>query len=95
MLGCSKRYYLQADSLLNVAYSQLRSKMNATEKEALKEEQLIWLKKRDNYFRQQNEKFRRKFKEGEWGSDMAMITYSEQADFVKERVVELLKQKCQ
>jgi len=91
MLGCSKMYYLQVDSLLNVAYNQLRFKMSGSDKESLKKEQLAWLKKRDSYFKQQNLMFQRKFEEGEWGSDMAMITYSDQAGFVKERVVVLLK----
>lgn len=91
MLGCSKSYYFQMDSMLNVVYNKLRASLSQSEKDSLKKEQLNWLKKRDLYFEKQNKEFREKAQSGEWGSDMAMITYDNQAEYVKDRVIILIK----
>ena len=91
MLGCSKRYYYQMDSMLNVVYNKLKASLSQSKKDSLKKEQLNWLKKRDLYFEKQNKEFRYKFQSGEWGSDMAMITYDNQAEYVKDRVIILIK----
>ncbi|MBI3883014.1 MAG: DUF1311 domain-containing protein [Sphingobacteriales bacterium] len=91
MLGTARKHYLRMDSVLNVAYNQLRKTLNPTEKEALKKEQLGWLKKRDTYFKKQENIFQHNIKTGEWGSDMYMVTYEEDADFVEARVRELIK----
>ena len=93
MLSCSKRYYFQMDSVLNVVYVSLRKAMTDTEKETLKKEQLKWLSSRDAYFKKKDAEFSKNFQSGEWGSDMAMITYGDKADYVKERVVELINKK--
>ena len=91
MLGCSKHYYFQMDSMLNVVYDKYRATLNNAQKAVLKKEQLNWIKKRDIYFKKQNKEFQHKFKSGEWGTDMAMITYDNNAEFVKDRVIVLLR----
>lgn len=92
MLNCSKNFYLQMDSILNVVYNKLRRNLNPKEKEVLKKEQLSWLKDRDIFFKKQNIEFEKKFNGGEWGSDMYMITYQNDAEFVKKRVIFLMSQ---
>lgn len=91
MLKCTRDFYLQMDSMLNVVYNKLRTKLNTSEKDILKKEQLTWLKKRDVYFKKENQKFQQKFDSNEWGSDMYMIIYEEEAEFVKGRTIVLLK----
>jgi uncharacterized protein YecT (DUF1311 family) len=91
MLGCSKKFFAQMDSVLNVAYKSLRNGLSEQKKAALKQEQLQWLKKRDAFFKKSNQEFQKKYSTGEWGSDMAMVTYGDQADFVKQRVIQLIK----
>jgi uncharacterized protein YecT (DUF1311 family) len=90
MLKCTKEFYFQMDSMLNIVYNKLRTKLNTTEKDILKKEQLTWLKKRDAYFKKENKKFLQKFNSNEWGSDMYMIIYEEEAEFVKGRTIVLL-----
>jgi uncharacterized protein YecT (DUF1311 family) len=91
MFGCSKRFYFQMDSMLNIAYNALRSALPPEGKAALKEEQLAWLKKRDIYFKKQNASYRKNVKSGEWGPDMYMVVYDMDAEFVKERTINLFK----
>lgn len=44
---CSGRDFEREDKLLNKVYGELRSKLDATEKEKLKNVQVAWLKYRD------------------------------------------------
>lgn len=79
------------DSILNQVYNTLKSQLNVTEKERLKKEQKAWLKRRDVFIAKQNKEFLMKQKKGEWGSEMYMITYENDAEFVKERILILIK----
>ncbi len=47
----SNLLYSKADSLLNLAYQNLRNSCNEEQKENLKDDQLIWLKRRDILFK--------------------------------------------
>jgi uncharacterized protein YecT (DUF1311 family) len=91
MRNCSYKYLNQSDSLLNVAYKNLRLKLTSEEKEKLKKEQLIWLKKRDQYFKKAYSDTKRKgyFEEG--SLDFDMVVFDLQADYVFVRVKELIK----
>lgn len=91
MLGCSKSFYLQMDSMLNVVYHQLRATLGEKQKQALKNQQFKWIKKRDTYFNKQDNTLQKKYEKGEWGRDMEMITYDDKANFIKERVIVLIK----
>ena len=75
----------------DVAYNNLLTLLNSTEKESLKKEQLMWLKKRDTYFKKKDKIFQDNVKKGNWGQDMKMITYDDKANYVKERVIVLIK----
>jgi len=91
MLGCSRRYYLQMDSMLNMAYNNLRKKCSKQEKAKLKNEQISWLKKRDKYLKEQENEFQKEYKAKEWGSDMFMVVYDSDAEFIKERTLVLIR----
>jgi uncharacterized protein YecT (DUF1311 family) len=91
MLGCSKRFYFQMDSMLNVVYENQITTLEASKKATLERQQIAWLKKRDNYFKKQDKKSQYKIRKSEWGKDMEMITYDEKANFIKRRVIDLIK----
>lgn len=91
MAACAREFYFGMDSMLNVVYRALRSTLDTNDKTALKKEQIGWLKKRDAYFSGQERIFRENMETGEWGPDMIMITYGNEADFVKERVLMLIE----
>jgi uncharacterized protein YecT (DUF1311 family) len=92
MLGCSKIFYYQMDSLLNLIYKKLRLTCDSIQKENLKDEQLEWLTKRDKQFiKNQKETNKEAKKEGYvGGQDERMILIHTNASFVKQRVIELI-----
>lgn len=92
MLGCSRKFYFEMDSMLNVVYREYRSSLTESGKKILKNEQLNWLKKRDEFFAKENKEYQKNIKSQEWGPDMYMIVYDNNADFVKERTLELITQ---
>ncbi|RZL44850.1 MAG: DUF1311 domain-containing protein [Pedobacter sp.] len=85
MLGCSNQFYVEMDSCLNVAYKQLRQTSDELVKAALKKEQLEWLKIRDRKFA-----YIDKTNKDE-GQDGEMFRRDEKANFVKERVLVLIR----
>lgn len=91
MLGCSKLFYQQMDSLLNVYYKKLRSSCDSAQKENLKDEQFAWLEKRDKTFNetQKQTKAGAKKNGSSGGQDEQMFVADKNAQFVKERVIEL------
>lgn len=93
MLGCSEMFYYQMDSILNIRYKLLRSRSNATQKSNLKTEQLKWLAKRDKQFAINKQKVHKQavIDEMDGGQDEMMILTQKNADFIKARVIELLK----
>jgi uncharacterized protein YecT (DUF1311 family) len=92
MLGCSKVFYYQMDSLLNLRYKQLRLTCDSIQKENLKDEQLEWLSKRDKQFlKNQKQTNKEAKKEGyDVGQDEKMVLTDTNAMYVKQRVIELL-----
>ena len=93
MLGCSQQYYKQMDSLLNVVYNKIRKPMNATDKLALKNEQLKWLQRRDTYFKKVDRQSAVDSGSGPIGQDFLMIALDEKASLVRKRVEELMKRR--
>ena len=91
MLGCSKHYYFQMDSMLTLVYKKLYSKLDKNGKTALQKDQANWVKKRDLYFEKQEKAFADKLKTGEWGADMEMIPYGNDGEFIKNRVLILIR----
>lgn len=90
MKKCSYGYLHKSDSLLNVVYNKVKLKLNSTQKAKLKKEQLAWLKKRDAYF-DKVIKSTLNGEEGLIGDDLRMVIADKEADFVFDRVEELIR----
>ncbi|MBW4891456.1 DUF1311 domain-containing protein [Mucilaginibacter sp. HMF5004] len=88
MLGCSKVHYHQIDSMLNLAYIKLRTKLLSPQISKLKSEQAQWLIKRDQYFKNLTLDPEVKSLGGE---DREMVLIDKKATFVEERVIVLLR----
>lgn len=93
MRNCALEYYNQSDSLLNVSYKNLKSKISSKEQSKLKKEQLEWLKKRDQFFQKVYSDTKKEGNFIEGTQDFEMIIYDEQAKFVFGRVKELINKK--
>ncbi len=97
MLDCSKLFYRQMDSMLNVVYFKQYSKLDSANKIQLRNEQRLWLKSRDVFFKKTLNRFKQKypgkspFSSAYGAEDDAMIMHDENAEFVKERILILLK----
>ena len=88
MYNCSSKFYIQADSLLNVVYRYIRKDMDLSEKDNLKKEQLIWLKERNKKFKQidnQNTGL------GKGGLDDLMVKKDKKAEIVNNRTTYLIE----
>lgn len=92
MLGCSYRFYGQMDSLMNQVYNNIRARLDSSGNATLKKEQKDWLKKRDQFFRKTNAEVEKKKKEyGYTPQDDLMTMYEDNARYVQDRIIELLK----
>jgi uncharacterized protein YecT (DUF1311 family) len=91
MKNCSIEYYNQSDSLLNVAYKNLKLKLSSKEQSKLKKEQLDWLKKRDLYFEKIYADTKKEGHFIEGSSDFDMVIFDEKANYVFSRVKEIIK----
>ena len=90
MHECSVKYYIKADSLLNVVYKKIRLNLNLSKKEALKKEQLLWLKKRDKFFIVANKSISQDV--GSNVNEEFIMKYNDKKYlFVYDRIEELLK----
>ena len=76
------------DSMLNLVYRKLCKKISPSQGSKLKSEQLKWLSTRDQYFKNIPLDEEEKALQGE---DRKMLVISKKADFVKERVLGLIK----
>jgi uncharacterized protein YecT (DUF1311 family) len=90
MLGCSNDYYKQMDNLLNEVYKKAKLKMSSSEIEKLKTEQLNWLKKRDLYFKKAYIEAKDEA-DGLGSDDLQMVFVDKKTEYVKDRVVFLIK----
>ncbi|MEP6806482.1 MAG: lysozyme inhibitor LprI family protein [Flavobacterium sp.] len=91
MKNCAIEYYNQSDSLLNVAYRNLKLKLSSKEQSKLKKEQLDWLKKRDLYFEKVYTDTKKEGHFIEGSSDFDMVVFDEKANYVFSRVKEIIK----
>jgi uncharacterized protein YecT (DUF1311 family) len=93
MMFCAMDFETKSDSLLNVAYKNLKSKLNLTEQNKLKSEQRIWLKKRNKYFEKAYRETVEEYGNETESNDFKMILYDKQADFVILRVKEFINKR--
>ncbi|MBV9986328.1 MAG: DUF1311 domain-containing protein [Chitinophagaceae bacterium] len=95
MTRCTYNYLRQMDSLLNLVYAQYSGLLTPAEQRALKAEQLKWLKKRDQYFKQVDKAYNDSLRNGSWGRDMRMISFDDMAAFVADSVKKLIDRRNQ
>ena len=87
MLGCTQLFYKQSDSLLNVVYKKIYSRLDSKRKAKLKSSQLIWLKKRDAEFKS----FEAEKSDPSLGvEDNKMVVLDKKAIYVLDRVYFLI-----
>lgn len=97
MLECTKKFYFQIDSMLNVVYFKQYSTLNKYQKAKFKTEQKDWLIKRDAYFKKTLKKFKIKnpdispYGPALGAQDDSMFMYDDNAKFVMSRVLVLIK----
>ncbi|WP_262708012.1 lysozyme inhibitor LprI family protein [Lacibacter luteus] len=97
MLDCSKSFYKVMDSMLNIVYFKIAAKLDSNHKIQLRNEQRSWLTSRNVYFKMTLNKFKQKHPgksplgNSSGAQDDAMIMHDENAQFVKERILALLK----
>lgn len=88
MIGCQICYYQQLDSVLNLAYNNLRKSLSVDEKAALKTKQLKWLQERDAYFRKlDHDRDKNEIEIGRLAMYLSMNNY------IKDRIIYLLNWK--
>lgn len=87
MLDCAMEYYATMDSLLNLVYRTRRAGLSPAQKDALRKEQLAWLRRRDAIGAQAK---RENARDGILGADATMIVYERQAALIDKRIRELL-----
>lgn len=90
MKKCAENYYLQIDALLNEVYKKSRLKINQKEKDRLKSEQLKWIKNRDLYFKKAYAEAKDEAEDLS-KEDIEMVFIDKKAEYVKERVLYLIK----
>jgi uncharacterized protein YecT (DUF1311 family) len=90
MKACAITLYNEADVLLNLSYKKLKNQLNASQKRKLLNEQRNWLKKRDKYFEEAFEEAKNDNGGSTLSEDFKMMYFDKKAEFVIERVKELL-----
>lgn len=91
MMLVEQEYEITMDSMLNVVYKDLMLKLNDVEKKNLRTEQREWIKQRDIEFVELWEPINEMTTEiGFIPEDARMIVYSQKANYIKKRVLELV-----
>lgn len=91
MLNCTQVYYNKIDEQLNVTYKKIRAKLTTLEQEKLKNQQLAWLKARDQYFKKVKAETAKELDGENESQDYRMICAHKNALFVRDRIIELEK----
>jgi uncharacterized protein YecT (DUF1311 family) len=87
---CAITFYNEADVLLNLSYKKLKLQLNISQKRKLLNEQRNWLKNRDKYFEEAFEEAKNDNGGSTLSDDFKMMYFDKKAEFVIERVKELL-----
>lgn len=91
MLNCTLEYYTKIDEQLNRTYKKIRTNLSKPEQEKLKTQQLAWLKKRDQYFKNVKAETAKELDGENASQDYRMICSHKNALFVRDRIIELEK----
>ena len=91
LVDCSVTYYDKTNALFDKVFRRVRERSTPSEKKKLKDEQLLWMNKKGAYF----DKIYNDTKEElgtDQGEDFKMMVSAKRADFVNQRIIELIKQ---
>ena len=91
MLNCTLEYYTKIDKQLNITYKKIRATLSHSHQEKLKNQQLGWLKKRDQYFKKIEAETAKELDGENASQDYRMICSHKNALFVRDRIIELEK----
>ena len=87
MYACAVTYYDSMDSLLNVVYKKLRSKLDDDEKAKLKTDEIKWIKEKEKKFKEINDNI-----DPEGGRDELLFAKDKKTKFIRDRVIYLINQ---
>ena len=91
MANCTFEFYTKMDDLLNITYKKIKIQLSKSDQQKLKELQILWLKKRDQYFKKIAKETKEELDGDNTSQDYRMICVHENAIFVKDRILELEK----
>ena len=90
-IACYRNYLWQIDSILPVILDAAKDNIPINEKSSLIQEQISWIKKKNEFFKIQDETFKSNLADGTWKKDMIRITYQQKAEFLLKRIKYLMK----
>lgn len=90
-IACYRNYLWQIDSILPVILDAAKENIPINEKSSLIQEQISWIKKKNEFFKIQDETFKSNLADGTWKKDMIRITYQQKAEFLLKRIKYLMK----
>ncbi len=90
-VACSRLYFFQLDSMVNIVFAKAKMTVSGDEKIALIKDQLSWAAKKETFYKRQDQNFLYNLQEGAWKKDMIRVTYEEKAEFLLKRIKLLLK----
>lgn len=88
--NCALLYYTEMDSLLNTVYRQLYTKLDNNRRESLQVSQQLWVEKKEAYFKNIEVRAEKKRPLTLPGLNDDMIVTDNKAEYLKNRVIELL-----
>ncbi|SEW10923.1 Protein of unknown function [Chitinophaga sp. YR573] len=88
--NCALLYYTEMDSLLNTVYRQLYTKLDNHRRESLQVSQQLWIEKKEAYFKNIEIRAEKKRPLTLPGLNDDMIVTDNKAEYLKNRVIELL-----
>jgi uncharacterized protein YecT (DUF1311 family) len=91
MYGCALEYYREMDSMLDIVYRQLYTKLDTSRRRNLKVEQVLWQERKESYFKLLDTRVEKLRKKTLAGLDDQAIATDQKAAYIKERVTALIK----
>lgn len=89
--ACSRIFLFQMDSILKVLVNVVKEQTPSNAKAAFIQNQTNWNKKKNEFFRKQDETYKAYLADGTWKKEMIRITYRQKADYILKRIKYLLK----
>ena len=91
IIACSVAYYDKTNELFDKVFRRVRERATPTERKILKDNQLLWLKKKTAYFDKVYKDAAAELGTDE-GDEFRMMVNAKKADYINQRTLELMKQ---